>query len=119
MTLSAHIRHRFGTFDLDVAFDAGPGITALFGQSGAGKTTITYLLPRLYDPTSGQICLDGHDLRDVALKSLAEATQRPSGEKKGNAASAVPGMTRPSVWARSRTTRWLVLSPLPRQEAPA
>ena len=40
--------------------------------SGAGKTTITYLLPRLYDPTSGRICLDGHDLRDISQKSLAQ-----------------------------------------------
>jgi ATP-binding cassette subfamily B protein len=46
---------------------------ALVGPSGAGKTSITYLLPRLYDPTSGQICLDGHDLREVTLNSLAQA----------------------------------------------
>jgi ATP-binding cassette subfamily B protein len=44
---------------------------ALVGPSGAGKTTITYLLPRLYDPTGGSIMLDGHDLRDVTRVSLA------------------------------------------------
>jgi ATP-binding cassette subfamily B protein len=44
---------------------------ALVGPSGAGKTTITYLLPRLYDPTEGRITLDGQDLRDVQLTSLA------------------------------------------------
>ncbi len=44
---------------------------ALVGPSGAGKTTITYLLPRLYDPTAGRVLLDGHDLRDVTLESLA------------------------------------------------
>jgi len=43
---------------------------ALVGPSGAGKTTITYLLPRLFDPTDGQITLDGHDLRDLTLDSL-------------------------------------------------
>ncbi|MCB0061759.1 MAG: ATP-binding cassette domain-containing protein [Caldilineaceae bacterium] len=49
-----------------------PGeLVALVGPSGAGKTTITYLLPRLYDPTAGRITLDGHDLRDVTLESLA------------------------------------------------
>ncbi|MFN2226095.1 MAG: ABC transporter ATP-binding protein, partial [Anaerolineae bacterium] len=41
------------------------------GPSGAGKTTVTYLLPRLYEPTEGRITLDGHDLRDVTQESLA------------------------------------------------
>jgi ATP-binding cassette subfamily B protein len=55
-----------------VNFDVTPGeLVALVGPSGAGKTTITYLLPRLYDPSEGRICLDGHDLRDVTLESLA------------------------------------------------
>jgi ATP-binding cassette subfamily B protein len=56
----------------DVSFDVQPGqLAALVGPSGAGKTTITYLLPRLYDPTSGRITLDGHDLRDLTLDTLA------------------------------------------------
>jgi ATP-binding cassette subfamily B protein len=46
-------------------------LVALVGPSGAGKTTLTYLLPRLYDPTSGRIKLDGHDLRDITQESLA------------------------------------------------
>jgi ATP-binding cassette subfamily B protein len=55
-----------------LSFDIQPGqLVALVGPSGAGKTTITYLLPRLYDPTEGRITLDGHDLRDVAQESLA------------------------------------------------
>ncbi len=57
-----------------VSFRVAPGqLVALVGPSGAGKTTITYLLPRLYDPTWGRIRLDGHDLRDVTLDSLAQA----------------------------------------------
>jgi ATP-binding cassette subfamily B protein len=57
----------------DVSFEMHPGqLVALVGPSGAGKTTITYLLPRLYDPTEGRITMDGLDLRDVKLASLAE-----------------------------------------------
>ena len=50
-----------------------PYIVGIAGGSGAGKTTVTYLLPRLYDPTGGKICLDGHDLRDLTSESLANA----------------------------------------------
>ncbi len=57
-----------------VSFEIKPGeLAALVGPSGAGKTTITYLLPRLYDPTGGKICLDGHDLRDMSQVTLAKA----------------------------------------------
>jgi ATP-binding cassette subfamily B protein len=56
----------------DVRFEIEPGqLVALVGPSGAGKTTVTYLLMRLYDPTRGRITLDGHDLRDIRLASLA------------------------------------------------
>ncbi len=57
----------------DVSFTVKPGqMVALVGPSGAGKTTMTYLIPRLYDPTEGRILLDGHDLRDLKLDSLAQ-----------------------------------------------
>jgi ATP-binding cassette, subfamily B, bacterial len=48
-------------------------LVALVGPSGAGKTTLTYLIPRLYDPTEGVIRIDGHDLRDLTLDSLSSA----------------------------------------------
>jgi ATP-binding cassette subfamily B protein len=56
----------------DVSFEIEPGeVAALVGPSGAGKTTITYLVPRLYDPTSGRVQLDGHDLPTFSLSWLA------------------------------------------------
>ena len=58
----------------DLSFTAKSGtLTALVGPSGAGKTTISALLPRLYDVTSGAIEIDGHDIRDLTLESLRGA----------------------------------------------
>jgi ATP-binding cassette subfamily B protein len=55
-----------------IDFQVLPGqLVALVGPSGAGKTTLTYLIPRLYDPTDGSILLDGYDLRDISLRSLS------------------------------------------------
>jgi len=56
-----------------VSFHIPPGRMAAFvGPSGAGKTTITQLVPRFYDPQSGAVRIDGHDVRDVTLASLRE-----------------------------------------------
>ncbi len=57
----------------DVSFEIKPGqLAALVGPSGAGKTTITYLVPRLYDVDSGAVEIDGHNVKDIALESLGE-----------------------------------------------
>jgi len=57
-----------------LSFTADPGtLTALVGPSGAGKTTISALLPRLYDVTTGAIEIDGQDIRDLTLESLRGA----------------------------------------------
>jgi subfamily B ATP-binding cassette protein MsbA len=56
-----------------IDFEIKPGeVVALAGLSGSGKSTIAALLPRLYDPTSGRITLDGRDLRDIKIQSLRD-----------------------------------------------
>jgi ATP-binding cassette subfamily B protein len=57
----------------DVTLDILPGrLAAIVGPSGAGKTTISYLVPRLYDVTKGAVRIDGLDVRDALMSSLAE-----------------------------------------------
>jgi len=58
----------------NLSFVAEPGtMTALVGPSGAGKTTISALLPRLYDVTGGAIKIDGNDIRDLTVESLRDS----------------------------------------------
>lgn len=69
----AYAEHGTPALD-DVSFEVVPGqMVALVGPSGAGKTTVTYLLQRYYDPTSGVVRLDGHDLRNLTLDSVSAA----------------------------------------------
>jgi len=77
VTLSdVHFRYPGVTQDAlkGVSFEADPGqLVALVGPSGAGKTTISYLIPRLYDVTGGSVQVDGIDVRRVRQASLAAA----------------------------------------------
>ena len=58
----------------DISFEARPGeLVALVGPSGAGKTTTTYLIPRLFDVDSGRVTMDGHDVRGIKLAALGRA----------------------------------------------
>jgi ABC-type multidrug transport system fused ATPase/permease subunit len=58
----------------DIDLELAPGTTiALIGHTGSGKTTLTSLVPRFYDATSGRVTLDGADVRDVKLNSLRHA----------------------------------------------
>jgi len=65
MTLAVHIRHRLGTFLLDARFETGSGLTALFGRSGSGKTTVVNTIAGLIRPSQGRVAIDGTVLIDT------------------------------------------------------
>ena len=66
MTLDVRLRHAFAGFTLDVAFTAPAGVTALFGRSGSGKTTVINAVAGLLRPDAGRIASDGRVLFDSA-----------------------------------------------------
>ncbi len=94
----------------DVDFAVAPGqMVALVGPSGAGKTTISYLVPRLYDVDRGRIVIDGNDVRNYALGTLAEGIGVVTQEAylfhdtiEANLLYAKPGATRDEVEAAAR-----------------
>lgn len=65
MSLSVALRHRLPGLTLDVAFDAPPGVTALFGPSGAGKTSVLNAVAGLYRPDAARIAVEGDVLCDT------------------------------------------------------
>ena len=66
MTLSVTLRHAFPGFELDVSFEAPPGVTVLFGRSGSGKTTTVNAVAGLLRPDAGRAAADGWVLFDTA-----------------------------------------------------
>ncbi|WP_286930629.1 MULTISPECIES: ABC transporter ATP-binding protein [Aeromicrobium] len=85
--------------DLSFTIEGGQ-LAAIVGPSGSGKTTATYLVPRFYDVDRGQVLIDGIDVRDISLSSLADCvgmvTQEPylfHGTIRENIAYAKPGAT--------------------------
>lgn len=64
MTLSVEISHQQGGFSLDAAFECGAGVTALFGRSGTGKTTLVNAIAGLIRPRKGRVVFDGETLFD-------------------------------------------------------
>jgi ABC-type multidrug transport system fused ATPase/permease subunit len=80
-TVQGHVRFEnvsfayFGRHQVlsNIDFEAQPGqVVALLGATGSGKSSVINLIPRFYDPTEGQILVDGQDIRDVTVNSLRE-----------------------------------------------
>lgn len=79
MSLSVDIRHRLGALDLNICFDAPPGVTALFGRSGTGKTTVINAIAGLLHPDDGRISVDGSVLFDAQAGISLPAHKRSLG----------------------------------------
>ena len=79
MSLKLRISHQLGDFALDAAFEAGPGVTALFGPSGSGKTCIANAIAGIIQPETGHISLQGNTLFDAAARISVPAHRRRIG----------------------------------------
>jgi len=79
MTLQVDLAHRFPGFDLQVAFDAPPGVTAIFGPSGSGKTTLVNAVAGLLRPDRGRIAVDDWLLLDTAARRILPPHRRRLG----------------------------------------
>jgi ATP-binding cassette subfamily B protein len=97
----------------NVSFTARPGeLTALVGPSGAGKTTIAYLIPRLYEAGTGTVSIDGHSVRDATLATVGDAVGVVTQETflfhatvRENLRYARPGATDEDIYAAARAAQ--------------
>ena len=93
-----------------ISFAVRPGqVVAIVGPTGAGKTTVANLIARFYDPNAGRVMLDGHDLRDLTVRTLRDSialvSQEPillSGTLRDNIAYGRPGAPMDQVVAAAR-----------------
>lgn len=79
MTLSVSTRHRLGSFELDASFASEGGVTALFGRSGSGKTSMIRIIAGLLRPDEGKVSLDGEMLADSGNRLFLPAHKRRFG----------------------------------------
>lgn len=79
MSLSVALQHAFPGFALDVAFEAPAGVTALFGRSGSGKTTVINAVAGLLRPNSGRVVLNGWELFDTKTRHWLPTHRRRLG----------------------------------------
>lgn len=77
--LSVNITHRLGAFTLDAEFESEGGLTALFGRSGAGKTSLVNAIAGLIRPDRGHVSVDGEVLTDTATRRFVPAHRRRVG----------------------------------------
>jgi len=77
--LEVDIEHRFGSFELDIHFRSGRGLTALFGRSGAGKTSVVNVIAGLVRPERGRVVVEGSVLIDTERRISAPAHRRRVG----------------------------------------
>ncbi len=79
MSIEVAVRHRLGRFAIDAAFSAGAGLTALFGRSGAGKTTLVNAVAGLLRPERGRVTVEGQVLLDTAAGRFVPPHRRRIG----------------------------------------
>lgn len=79
MSLVVDIRHRLGAFSLEAAFSSDGGVTALFGRSGSGKTSLIRIIAGLTRPADGRVQLDGDVLVDTAARRFVPPHRRRFG----------------------------------------
>jgi molybdate transport system ATP-binding protein len=79
MSLEVSVRRQLGDFRLDVQFEADKGLTALFGRSGSGKTSVVNIIAGLLQPDEGRVVIDGTTLVDTAQRVCVPTHRRRVG----------------------------------------